>query len=114
MAVPFTIQIATSNGAYTDESNIFVEYDSIELNKLYETFIDRIVSFMKEYCDDRIPDNTITSYSDFCSKYSNEHGQVSNAPLFMMHYFLDGVWKTWEPELYASEIYAAYMFFKLI
>ncbi len=112
MAVPFTIQIATSNGAYTDQANIFIEYDSVELNKLYETFMDRIVSFIKEYCDDR--DVTITSYSDFCSKYSNENGQVADAPLFTMHYFLDGVWKTWEPELYDSEIYAAYMFQKLI
>ena len=109
---PYVIELAINNGAYTDQANIFNEYDSIKQCKLHKTFIDRIVSFMTEFLNDH--GITVTSYDDFCHKYSNENGKLSDAPLFMMHYFINGAWKTWEPKLYDNEIYTAYILTKLI
>ncbi len=106
MQSPYVIEQAINNGAYTDQANIFNTYGSIELNKLHQTFIDEIVSFMTEFCSDH--KINVTSYDDFCKKFYCINGRICDRPLFIMHYFIDGEWKTWEPELYDSEIYNAY------
>ena len=108
--VAYVIERAINNGAYTDQANILLEYDSCDQDKLHKTFIKTIVLFMDEFCDNECGHGiSITSYEDFCRKYYQVNGQVADAPLFLIRYFINGIWKTWEPELYDSEIYATYM-----
>ena len=103
---PYVIEYAVLDGAYTDQANIFNQYDSCEKDNFHKTFIDEIVSFMTEFCSDH--KINVTSYHDFRKKFYCINDKVCDRPLFIMHYFLDGEWKTWEPELYDSEIYTAY------
>jgi hypothetical protein len=109
---PYVIEYAVLDGAYTDQANIFNQYDSCEKDNFHQTFIDEIVSFMTDFCSDH--KMTVTSYHDFRKKFYCINDKVCDRPLFIMRYFIDGEWKIWEPELYDSEIYTAYMLKKSI
>jgi hypothetical protein len=109
--VPYVIEHSECNDAYTNESNKFTTYDCIEKNKLHDYFISIIVEIMYEFCHDKYGHGiNVTSYSNFCEKYYEQHGRVEDTPLFTMRYFEDGDWHEWRTYTYASEIYTAYMY----
>ena len=85
---PYVIEYAVLDGAYTDQANIFNQYDSCEKDNFHKTFIAEIVSFMTEFCSDH--KINVTSYDDFRKKFYCINDKVCDRPLFIMHYFIDG------------------------
>ena len=100
--VPFVIEYAMPNGAYTDQSNIATEYHCIEKDLLHQTFIAKIVDVMYEFCSDYGIE--INSYDDFCEKYYKEKGRLSDAVFCIIRYYLEDEWHVWEPEINQQEI----------
>ena len=108
--IPFVVESAISNGAYTDRANISTEYGCTEKCKLHTLFIDIIINDMYEFCSDEYGHGiNIKSYDEYCYHYSKINCSFRYAPLYMMHYFMDGVWKIWDPIIYDDEIYMAYI-----
>lgn len=105
--VPYVIEQAASNGAYTDEANIFTTYGTTLLSTIESTFIKIVVDMMYEFCVEGHGID-ITSYGNFQYKYYKENGRVKDRPILDFKYFNKGEWKIWEVQLYDSEIYYAY------
>lgn len=107
--VAYVIECSISTGAYTDKPNIMIEYGSAEKSSLHKLFIERIVIDMYEFCSAEFGHGiNISSYDDYCVHYTNINGIFRNTSLYMMHYFVDGIWKTWNPVMYDNEVYMAY------
>jgi len=107
--VPYVIEYAVSNGAYTDEANIVTTYGTTLLSTLETTFIKIVVDMMYEFCSvEEGHGIDISSYGDFQCKYYEENGRVKDRPILEFKYFNEGEWKIWEVQIYDSEIYSAY------
>ena len=107
--IPYVIEQAVSNGAYTDEANIVTTYGTTLLSTIETTFIKIVVDIMYDFCSAEYGHNIeISSYGDFQSKYYKENGRVKDRPILEFKYFNEGEWKLWEAQLYDSEIYYAY------
>ena len=107
--VPYVIEYAVSNGAYTDEANIYTTYETTLQSRVESTFIKKIVDMMYEFSSvEEGHGMDISSYGDFQSKYYKANGRVRDRPIVEIKYFNEGEWKTWEVQLYDSEIYYAY------
>ena len=107
--VPYVIEYAVSNGAYTDEANIYTTYETTLLSSLESIFIKIIVDMMYEFCSvEEGHGMDISSYGDFQSKYYKENGRVKDRPIIEFKYFYKEEWKIWEVQMYESEIFYAY------
>ena len=101
------IEQAFSNDAYI---NISTEYGTAEQSKLHQLFIDLIANDIYEFCSAKYGhDISIKSYNEYCYHYAEKSGISQYAPLYMMRYFIDGIWKIWDPVVYDVEIYKAYV-----
>ena len=105
-AIAYVIEQAFLDGAYT---HISTEYGSAEQSKLHQLFIELIANDMYEFCSAKYGhDISIKSYDEYCYHYAETHGILRYAPLYMMRYFINGIWKVWNPLTYDVEIYKAY------
>jgi len=101
-AIAYVIEQSFSDGACT-------EYGSAEQSKLHQLFIGLIANDMYEFCSAKYGhDISIKSYDDYCYHYAEKNGIFRYTPLYMMRYFIDGIWKVWDPVVYDVEIYKAY------
>jgi len=107
--IPYVIEQAVSNGAYTNEANIITTYGTTLLSTLESTFIKIVVDMMYEFCSAEYGHAIeISSYGDFQSKYYKENGRVKDRPILEFKYFNECEWKLWEVQIYDTEIYSAY------
>ena len=107
--IPYVIEHAVSNDAYTDEANIVTTYGTTLLSTLESTFIKIVVDMIYEFCSAEYGHAIeISSYGDFQSKYYKENGRVKDRPILEFKYFNEGEWKLWEVQIYDTEIYSAY------
>ena len=110
--IPYSIERESPNGAYTDTSNIIIDYGCVEQTRLDSEFIIYIIQFMYEFCSEEYGHGIkITSYDDFCDKFHEESGSVRDIPLFKINYFEDNSWKEWNIDEHSDDIYSKYMKF---
>ena len=108
--VAYVIECFIATGAYTDQPNMSTEYGAAEQNKLHQLFIGLIANDMYEFCSAKHGHGiSIQSYDEYCYNYAEKNGIFRYSPLYMMRYYLDGVWKTWDPVMYDNEIYREYL-----
>jgi len=108
--IPFTLTIASPNGAYTDCPNININHESIKnKDKIDTTFTYMIAEFMYEFCSQKYGHGiTIDSYSDFCDKWWTYQEGTMRVPVLEIRYFDDNDWNIWNISDHADQIFEEY------
>lgn len=113
IVVPYFIQEARPDED-ARRPNIYIQFNSCELDKLTETIIHCITSIMSEFCSETYGHGIkINSFDDFCDKYWEIHGiQIQYwRSIFRAYYFLENqnIWVEWNIDNYKDEIYSSYL-----